>query len=76
MRLYKETIEQICSTEEEAKNLIEEYRTQARQKGYTIGSAGYTYKTKKAKGEIVGELWVTKIVQIFGELWEDFELEY
>ena len=40
MRLYKETIEQICSTEEEAKNLIEEYRTQARQKGYTIGSAG------------------------------------
>lgn len=75
MRLYKETLEQICETEEEAKNVIEEYRKQAREKGYTIGSAGYTYKTKKSKGEIIGELWVVKVVQIFGELWEDLGLE-
>lgn len=71
MRLYKETIEQICSTEEEAKNLIEEYRTQARQKGYTIGSASYTYKTKKAKGEIVDSRYLTKITCIYSDLWDE-----
>ena len=55
MRTYKETTEIICFTEEEAKQVIENYRKDACEKGFTIGSAGYTYKTKKAKGEIIGE---------------------
>ena len=33
----------------------------------------YTYKTKKAKGEIIGELWLVKITEIFGELWEELD---
>ena len=53
MRLLKETIELRADTEFEAKEIIENYRKEAAEKGYTIGAAGYTYKTKKAKGEIV-----------------------
>ena len=49
---------------------IEDYRKDAREKGFTIGSAGYIYKTKKAKGEIIGELFLTKISLVYGELWE------
>ena len=73
MRTYKETTEIICFTEAEAKQVIEDYRKDAREKGFTIGSAGYTYKTKKAKGEIIGELWLVKITEIFGELWEELD---
>lgn len=71
MRIYKEKIEIICFTEEEARQVIESYRKEAREKGFTIGSAGYTYKTKKSKGEIIGEIWVCSITEIFGELWEE-----
>ena len=71
MRTYKEATEIICFSEEEAKQVIENYREDAKKKGFTVGSAGYTYKTKKSKGEIVGEIWLTKIVLIFGDLWEE-----
>lgn len=71
MRLLKETIELRADSEIEAKDLIEGYRRDAMEKGYTISAAGYTYKTKKAKGEIVDEAWVCKIVQSFSGVWEE-----
>ena len=52
MRTYKETTEIICFTEEEAKQVIEDYRKDAREKGFTIGSAGYTYRQKKLKARL------------------------
>lgn len=71
MRLLKETIELRADTEIEAKEIIENYRKNAAEEGYTIGAAGYTYKTKKSKGEIVDEAWVCKIVQNFSGVWEE-----
>ena len=71
MRLLKETIELRADSEIEAKDLIESYRKKASEDGYTIGAAGYTYKTKKSKGEIVDEAWVCKIVQDFSGVWEE-----
>lgn len=70
MRLLKETIELRANSEAEAKQIIEEYREQANEKGYVIGAAGYTYKTKKSKGEVIDEAWICKIVMQFGEIWE------
>ena len=69
MRLLKETLELRADSEEEAKQIIEKYRQDANEKGYLIGAAGYTYKTKKAKGEVIDEAWVCKIVQQFSEVW-------
>ena len=66
MRLLKQTIETRTESENEAKMLIEDYRQQAKDNGYTIGSVGYTYKTKKSKGEIIDEAYIVKVVQIFG----------
>ena len=71
MTLLKQTIEIRTDSEEEAKDLIEKYRQEAPDKRYTIGAAGYTYKTKKSKGEIIDEAYVVKIIQIFGGLWEE-----
>ena len=70
MGLLKETLELRADSEEEAKQIIEKYREDAGEKGYTIGAAGSTYKTKKLKGEIIDEAWVCKIVQQFSEVWE------
>lgn len=73
MRLLKQTIETRTDSENEAKELIESYRKEAKEKGYTINSAGYTYKTKKSKGEIIDEAYVVKVVQSFSGIWEDLE---
>ena len=71
MRLLKETIELRADSEIEAKEIIEGYRKNAAEGGYTITAAGYTYKTKKAKGEIIDEAWICKIVQNFSGIWEE-----
>ena len=71
MRLLKETLEICANSEIEAKEVIESYRQKAATDGFTIGAAGYTYKTKKSKGEIIDEAWVCKIVQDFGGVWEE-----
>ncbi|MGI6124854.1 MAG: hypothetical protein ACOYIG_11860 [Acetivibrionales bacterium] len=73
MRLIKQTIETRTDSENEAKELIETYRKEAGEKGYTIGSAGYTYKTRKSKGKIIDEAYVVKVIQVFGGLWEELE---
>ena len=70
MRLLKETLELRADSEESAKECIEQYREEAKEKGYTITAAGYTYKSKKAKGEIIDEAWICKIVMQFSEVWE------
>ena len=71
MRLLKETVELRADSELEAKDLIEQYRKEANEKGYTIAAAGYTYKNKKSKGEIIDEAWICKIVQNFSGVWEE-----
>lgn len=55
MKKLKTTIEVRCYSEEEAKDFIEDFRKKSQEEGYTVGANGYTYKTKKSKGEIVSE---------------------
>ena len=69
-----ETTNKYCvDSEEKAKDMIEEFRQNTNAKGYIIKKAGYEYKTKKAKGEIIAEAWVVSVTFIFGSLWEDLE---
>lgn len=69
MTLYKKTEELITLSENEAKETIEAYRQKAREEGFQITSAGYTYKTKKQKGIVVDEIWVCKIQMTYCSLW-------
>jgi len=71
MRFLKQVIELRADSEEEAKQIIEKYRKDADEKGYILGAAGYTYKTKKIKKEIDDEAWVCKIVQQFSGVWDE-----
>ena len=62
--------------EKRYRTLQEEYHTlykakeEAKNKGYQVGAAGYTYKTKKSKGDIVDEAWVCKVTKIYNEVWD------
>lgn len=60
-----------ANSENEAKEMIEEFRKEAATKGYVVKKAGFEYKTKKAKGEVICEAWVVSVTQVFGDLWED-----
>lgn len=55
MRLLKKTEEYRVDSEIEAKEAMEKFRSEAAEKGYSVGSCGYTYKEKKAKGEVIDE---------------------
>ena len=60
-----------ADSEDQAKEMIEKFRAEAATKGYVVKKAGFEYKTKKAKGEIIAEAWVVSITQVFGDIWED-----
>jgi len=73
MRLIETIQKYVVDSEDAARSLIEEFREDARKKGYRIKKASYEYKTKKSKGEIIAEAWVVSVNQIHGSLWEELE---
>lgn len=73
MKTLKITHELRTYTEEEAKDAIVAFRARAREDGYTVGAAGYTYKAKKKKGEVVAEAWIVKCIAIYDEIWDEGE---
>lgn len=73
MRLLKETFEFRTDTEADALKLIEEYRTNANSKGYTVTKASYTRKDKKSKGEIIDTAYVIILTLTYGGTWDELE---
>lgn len=73
MKLLKVTYEHRAYTEDEAKDAILKFRNEAKDNGYLVQSAGYTYKNKKKKGEVVAEAWVVKCVAVYDEVWDEGE---
>lgn len=71
MLILKQTDEIRVGSEVEAKELMEKVRLDSQEKGYMINKSGYTYKSKKAKGEIVAECYIVKIEKIYNEVWDD-----
>ena len=70
MLKLKETTEYRTDSELEAKEIMEQFRLEAKEKGYEIGSCGYTYKTKKSKGEIIDEAYVVKVVRNYSPIFD------
>ncbi len=66
----KTTEEYRTNTEDEAKEAMEYFRKEAHEKGYEIGACGYTYKTKKAKGEIIDSGFLVKVTKIYSTFWD------
>lgn len=71
MRLIETTEKYVTNTEETAKEIMEKFRAEADEKGYSLKKSGYEHKVKKSKGEIIDECWVVTLVMTFGEIWEE-----
>ena len=71
MKRVKVTEEYRAYSEQEAIDALNEARAKQNTEGYTLGANGYKYKTKKAKGEIVGEAWVVSVTKVYDEVWDE-----
>jgi len=69
--LLETTSKYRADSETQAKEMIEQIRQEASEKGYIVKKAGFEYKTKKSKGEIIAEVWVVTVTQVFADVWED-----
>lgn len=69
--LLETTSKYRADTETQARDMIEACRAKAKEDGNLIKKAGYEYKCKKAKGEIIAEAWVVTITEVFASIWED-----
>ena len=70
MRLLKVTAEYRVESEEEAKQMNEDFKKEAREQGYVLNSFAYTRKEKKSKGEIIDEGYLIKVVKVYGGFWD------
>lgn len=73
MKVLTITTETRAYSEDEAKTIINKFRENAADEGYIVKAAGYTYKTKKKKGEVVAEAWAVKCVASYDEIWDEGE---
>lgn len=71
MYMLENTQKYCVDTEDQAKDLIEEIRKKAAEKGYNVKKASFERKDKKAKGEIIATCYVVTITETMGVLWED-----
>lgn len=69
MLKLKVTEEYRVESEAEAKSVMEEFRQNASAEGYILNSCGYTKKEKKAKGNIIDEGYLLKVVKVYGGFW-------
>ena len=70
MRTLKVTEEYRTDSELEAKEAMERFRAEAKEKGYHVNKSGYTYKAKKSKGDIIAEAWVVSVTKEYSSVWE------
>lgn len=75
MKKLKVTEEFRAYSEQEAIDAIENARVHQKDGNYVLGANGYKYKTKKSKGQIIGEAWVVSVTKIFDEVWDEGEFD-
>lgn len=73
MRILKVTAEYRAESEEEAKQMNEDFKKEARDQGYILTSFAYTKKEKKSKGEIVDDGYLVKVVKTYGGFWDGLD---
>ena len=66
-QLLKTTDVYRVETEEDAMNLIQEFKDNQITNGYTVTKSGYVLKTKKSKGEIIESWFITTVERSFVE---------
>ena len=71
MKIMKQLLKTVdtyrVNDEEEAVQLIEEFKNNQLTEGYSLTKSGYVLKNKKSKGEIIDSWAITTIERTFNE---------
>ena len=73
MRLLKVVEEYRAESEQEVKEMNEQFKEEARSKGYELTAFSYTKKEKKSKGEIIDDGYLVKVAKVYGGFWDGLE---
>lgn len=73
MRLLKVTEEYRAESEQEVKEMNEQFKTEAKTKGYILNAFSYNKKEKKSKGEIIDDGYLVKVTKAYGGFWDGLE---
>lgn len=71
MRLLKETKIYREDTEADAIAAIQKFRDEADENGYMVKKASYSYKVKKAKGEIIDSGFQIEVQLEYNTFWDE-----
>ena len=73
MRLLKVVEEYRAESEQEVKEMNEQFKTEARSEGYILNAFSYTKKEKKKSGEIIDDGYLVKVAKVYGGFWDGLE---
>jgi hypothetical protein len=73
MRLLKVTEEYRAESEQEVKEMNEQFKTEAKSEGYILNAFSYTKKEKKKSGEIIDDSYLVKVAKVYGGFWDGLE---
>ena len=73
MRLLKVVEEYRAESEQEVKEMNEQFKTEAKSEGYILNAFSYTKKEKKKRGEIIDDGYLVKVAKVYGGFWDGLE---
>lgn len=73
MRLLKVTEEYRAESEQEVKEMNEQFKTEAKSEGYILNAFSYTKKEKKKSGDIIDDGYLVKVAKVYGGFWDGLE---
>lgn len=73
MRLLKVVEEYRAETEQEVKEMNEQFKTEAKSEGYILNAFSYTKKEKKKGGDIIDDGYLVKVAKVYGGFWDGLE---
>lgn len=73
MRILKVTEEYRAESEQEVKEMNEDFKNKAATQGFTLNSFSYTKKEKKSKGEVIDDGYLVKVTKIYGGMWDGLD---
>lgn len=73
MRLLKVVEEYRAESEQEVREMNEQFKNEAKTQGYVLNAFAYTKKEKKSKGDVIDDGYLVKVAKVYGGFWDGLE---
>lgn len=73
MRLLKVKEEYRAESEQEVKEMNEQFKEKTRTEGYILSEFSYIKKEKKKGGDVIDDGYLVKVTKTYGGFWDGLE---